>query len=178
MPYSWATFICIARNLFPGYQRGDQELHQHAYCVRFYRDEPDRGVGTVGQAGELRCYVRNPAGSTNSKTSLYANRDEVDPDVKNQFLQDEVNRLRKQVSFLKSSQSCQECGSSAHSTSACTNIEQVRTAETIAEMNYMRGPYRNQPNYNDRSNNYQPWGNQNTSQNYARPPPDRRPAPY
>jgi hypothetical protein len=89
---------------------------------------------------------------------------EVDPEVKFQFMQDEINRLKKQVSFFKTSQSqpCQECGSSAHSTSACTNVEQVRAAETYAEANYMRGQYRNQANnFADRNNNYPTWGNYN-----------------
>ena len=94
-------------------------------------------------------------------------------------MQDEINRLKKQVSFFKTSQTCQECGSQGHSTSACTNIEQVKAAETYAETNYMRGQYRNQTNnFADRNNNYPTWGNYNQGQVNAPPSQERRPAPY
>ena len=66
------------------------------------------------------------------------NAEPIDQDVKLQFMQDEINRLKKQVGHYKSTaQPCQECGSQAHTTASCMNVEQVRASEAYAEANYM-----------------------------------------
>lgn len=123
-----------------------------------------------------------------SGKKLYEPSNEIDPDVRKQFHDDETRRLKKQVSFLSRNQPCLECGSQAHNTIDCDNVSQVQRAEHYEEVSYMRGPYR-PPNYNNnyagnqnnnyagRNNHYPNWGNYGQGQG-SQPPQDQRIPPY
>ena len=73
--------------------------------------------------------------------------DEIDPDVRQQFMKDGNRKLKKLVGFLSNNKPCIECGSTSHTTTSCPHVEQVQSAESYGGANYMRSPYRSQGNY-------------------------------
>ena len=110
--------------------------------------------------------------------------EDIDRDVKLQFLEGEASKLKRQVHYYKqNARACEECGSFAHATQVCPNESQVRLAERIEEANYVRGNFCGRGNFNNggdgRWNNGQAQGyNNNFNQNEPRaPPPPYRP-PY
>ena len=97
-----------------------------------------------------------PANLRNKTKGLYEVYAEVDRDVKEQFQVDEANRLKKQVSSLRS---CQLCQSTTYIVVACPNMNQVHAAQeyTDQEARYMKDAYRNpNPAYQQRTQAYQP----------------------
>ena len=95
----------------------------------------DNTYGTSAASADER-YER-PAPSM----PLYEPPKDVDPDLKDQFHNDQVCCLTKQVKFLSKNQPCMECGSVRHNTTACPHADQVQLAETHEEAKYAGGNY-------------------------------------
>ena len=93
-----------------------------------------------------------------TKRGLYQISPEVDKDVRAQFQDNEVNRLKKLVSSLKAFQLCH---SMDHSASSCTNMNQVRVAERYVEeeAKYARDARNPNQSYQARNTSYPSWDN-------------------
>ena len=109
--------------------------------------------------------------------------EEVDKDVTIQFLEDELNKMKRQMNHLKqTARACEECGSLKHGAQECPNERQVRLAEQIEEAHFVQRNYGGRANFNNGGNGGNGRWNQGQANgynnNYNQNEPRVQPPPY